>query len=493
MFRKPTIQKLLLVGVVLLFFIAYLQYSAYKKTHFHIKQSAFSGVSSWKAFIKLEAEQVSGLGLADHFHLLKPVNKDIQVTGLNRDIKIEKIWLTEGRLYLVYSINLESTDQSIDKLPRLNIRTATFQTKDGNPLNVDLSPMTERQSINFGHAIGHRLYRGLYFNINHISGIKQKQSSIDFYKNVMPKVNALTFKQVSLVSSDKSPYSLQNIHAPVQFISSSKLLETVSINKTYTLEPGIKMKLKQANLFIYGTSISYDLINNKKNQKISQIQMNYYEKNRPYSRNLLMTYPAHHTLSIRPIVSFPYTFTIEPTSYLYQSSKTTTFSVTRKQLDKMKALSKKNGDLLINKNASLKIYMGLSTKKNNLNNQVTLNLRIKLTNEGSSGLSSRNYIRLVKSSLNKNGQPSNHVVNYYGGQGLESMTTLRVTNSQHKDFATAYISGIQIHPNNIMVSVNIDKNELLTAKQLNFDLSPLFNSAKFEHAHPIQVTISNKE
>ena len=105
--KKQLIQKGAIVVIVLLLFVAFIQYREYKNTHFAVDQKTFHVKNSMDQIMQDIYQEYPSLSLEDAFHygVGVDVSKDIPLVNERRDIKIDKVWLNFGNIFLLSLMN----------------------------------------------------------------------------------------------------------------------------------------------------------------------------------------------------------------------------------------------------------------------------------------------------------------------------------------------------------------------------------------------------
>ena len=274
--KKQLIQKGAIVVIVLLLFVAFIQYREYKNTHFAVDQKTFHVKNSMDQIMQDIYQEYPSLSLEDAFHygIGVDVSKDIPLVNERRDIKIDKVWLNFGNIFLLYSVDLLKGDKSLKEIPSLKVGKIIMHRDNGPDFiatmdSNDLSPKKDMETYN------HRVYQHFLkaYNFSNVTF-----TSVDdvkhFKENYLDHVTSITLDNVKMVLGKKET-ALNNIKLPVSFNFDKYSVKTIPINKEIHLGDTL-VKIKDYQKFFDHGELNYEAVNGSSNiiNMIADVKVN---------------------------------------------------------------------------------------------------------------------------------------------------------------------------------------------------------------------------
>lgn len=155
--NKSLLIKVSIAAVLIAAFFGYIQWT---NQHFPVPDS-FQVKDSMKGVMKAQYKVDPQLKLADHFHLMKNIDKTVKLPGLNRKLIIYKVWFNPDRTYLLYSISLNKGDKHPRDVPILKFSDMVLQNTKSKYVKAKIN---QSSPVTPGEVYRHKLYRGIFLN-----------------------------------------------------------------------------------------------------------------------------------------------------------------------------------------------------------------------------------------------------------------------------------------------------------------------------------------
>jgi hypothetical protein len=274
--KKVIIGTLLFSG-----FVFYTQYEKNAEPVWKVDDKEFTVVKTLQEGMNREYSKFEELQLVDKYGLLQEANKTVQLNDELRTLKFEKIWNMQGRLYVLYSVDLKERDKDEREIPRLTIKKMKLSAKDGNEAVFSASENTGIPGTrDEGFVYKHRLYRSMMVVPKIINN-----DQMDW--DLLTKTNRIELQEVEI--SDKN--GVKPIKNMAFKISSEnlylKVLESSSINKQFTYANNKKVKINSYDVLLYDQRFSLDIPNNDKDLVAFSGYMN--DQNMPFTWDIIGT------------------------------------------------------------------------------------------------------------------------------------------------------------------------------------------------------------
>jgi hypothetical protein len=241
-----------LIGVVLL--TAFALYTVFEKNAepaWKVDEKSFNVVRSLGEGLKKESTDIQDLNVLNHYGLLQQVNKEIPLKKDLRTLRIEKVLSSEGRLYLLYSIDLKERDKSSRDIPTLTVRHVKISSENGVENTFPASINNDSKS---GFVYKHRLYRSTYI-------IPQVEKMDEELWRQLSSANRYELMDIELIQPNHNE-TIQNLAFKISTNDIyNKVLETASINKKFTYGNQKEASLKAFEVLLNGNRLSIGLEN----------------------------------------------------------------------------------------------------------------------------------------------------------------------------------------------------------------------------------------
>lgn len=250
------IKKLLIGSVLIGGFVVYTQYEKNAEPNWTVNAEHFSVVNSLKDGMKREYIKFDELELIDKYGFLKDVDKKVTLKESYRTLKIEKLWNMNGRMYLLYSVDIKERDKDEYHIPRLSVKNMQFQTKDGKELVLKAGEeMGKPGTRDEGFVYKHRLYRSLML----------MQTMFDSSENdwsIVSNAHIVRLQDLTISSKDNGIDTIQDIGLTVPSEDPyTTVLKSEPIDQTFTYGDKKKVKIKSIDALLYEQRLSVEIPN----------------------------------------------------------------------------------------------------------------------------------------------------------------------------------------------------------------------------------------
>ncbi|MGM0803562.1 MAG: hypothetical protein ACQET8_02395 [Bacillota bacterium] len=252
------IKKLLIGSVLIGGFVVYTQYEKSAEPTWTVNSEQFSVVNTLKDGMKREYIKFDELELIDKYGFLKEVNKTVTLKESYRTLKIEKIWNMNGRMYLLYSVDVKERDKDEYNIPRLSVKNMQFQTKDGKELVLKAGEeMIHQGTRDEGFVYKHRLYRSMILMPSMFDSSENDWS-------IVSKAKIVRLQDLTISSKDNGVDSIEDIAFTVPSEDPyTKVLKSVPIDQTFTYGDNQKIKIKSIDALLYEQRLSVEIPNDE--------------------------------------------------------------------------------------------------------------------------------------------------------------------------------------------------------------------------------------
>jgi hypothetical protein len=242
-------RKVIIGGVLLAGFALYTQYEKSAEPVWKVNDKNFRVVGSLQEGMTKEYVNFEELEVVDRYGLLQQVNKTIPLKNELRTLRIEKIWNLQGRLYLLYSIDLKERDKSYQDIPTLTVKKVKLSNDQGKESMFSASI---NNKLNEGFVYKHRLYRSTFI-------VPQTNNVDEDTWRLLSTANRYELKEIELLNS----HGIQNIQDLAFKVSAEniyeKVLESSPINKKFTYGNKKEAVLKSYGVMLYNHQLSIGL------------------------------------------------------------------------------------------------------------------------------------------------------------------------------------------------------------------------------------------
>jgi hypothetical protein len=252
------IKKLLIGSVLIGSFIVYTQYEKSAEPTWTVNSEQFSVVNSFKDGMKREYIKFDELELIDKYGFLKDVNKKVKLKESYRTLKIDKLWNMNGRMYLLYSVDVKERDKDEYHIPRLTVKNMQFQTKDGEELVLKAGEeMGQPGTRDEGFVYKHRLYRSMMLMPSMFDSSENDWS-------IVSKAKIVRLQDLTISSKDNGVDSIEDIALTVPSEDPyTKVLKSDPIDQTFTYGDNQKVKINSIDALLYEQRLSVEIPNDE--------------------------------------------------------------------------------------------------------------------------------------------------------------------------------------------------------------------------------------
>ncbi|MBN3555377.1 hypothetical protein JYA63_13930 [Fictibacillus nanhaiensis] len=248
------IKKLLIGSVLIGGFVVYTQYEKSAEPTWTVNAEQFLVVDSFKDGMKREYIKFAELEIMDKYGFLKDVNKTLTLKDSYRTLKIEKLWNMNGRMYVLYSVDVKERDKDEYDIPRLSVKNMRFQTKEGEELVLKAGEeMVQPGTRDEGFVYKHRLYRSMMLMPSMFDSSENDWS-------IVSNANVVRLQDLTISSKDKGVDSIQDIALTMPDEDPyTKVLKSEPIDQTITYEDNKKVKIKSIEALLYEQRLSVEI------------------------------------------------------------------------------------------------------------------------------------------------------------------------------------------------------------------------------------------
>ncbi|ANC77009.1 hypothetical protein ABE65_009415 [Fictibacillus phosphorivorans] len=252
------IKKLLIGSVLIGGFVVYTQYEKSAEPTWKVNAEQFSVVKSLKDGMKREYNKFAELELMDKYGFLKNVNKTFTLKDSYRTLKIEKLWNMNGRMYVLYSVDVKERDKDEYNIPRLSVKNIQFQTKEGEELVLKAGEeMAHPGTRDEGFVYKHRLYRSMMLMPSMFDSSENDWS-------IVSNATVVRLQDLTISSKDKGVDSIQDIALTMPAEDPyTKVLKSKPIDQTITYEDNKKVKIKSIDALLYEQRLRVEIPNDE--------------------------------------------------------------------------------------------------------------------------------------------------------------------------------------------------------------------------------------
>jgi hypothetical protein len=256
-----TLKKVGLVAVILAVFFSYLKLSDVKARHFKVDAKSFHVKPTKTALLKSEFNGIPILDSANRYHIMMDENVNVPLVNMRRTLHIEKVWLSESFLYVLYSVDLKNTDKTLTGVPKLNFSKIQLHYSNGKNLNVTTDdsqigiPLPSRQTYNY------RVYGEVVCGFHIPQQDLIKATSGQDFLNKLKKIDKVTLLNPTIELKNHKT-SLSPITFPAKLNQDKYYVGSKPINKVVNVN-GATIQFDKVNNYYNHKELDYKVINNK--------------------------------------------------------------------------------------------------------------------------------------------------------------------------------------------------------------------------------------
>lgn len=257
-----TLKKIGLVVVILVAFFSYLKLSEVKAKHFKVDVKSFHVKPTETALLKTEFSAMPNLDSANHYHIMMDENVTVPLVNMRRTLHIEKVWLHESFLYVLYSVDLKNTDKTLADLPKFSFSKIQLHCKNGKTLNVSPNdsllgvPPTSRATYNY-RVYGEVAY-GFEFSRKGLLTLKSRQDLL----NDLKKIDKVTLLNPTIELRNKKT-ALKPITFPAKLNQDKYYVGSKPVKNKEINVKGATIQFEKVKTYFDHKELEYKVITNK--------------------------------------------------------------------------------------------------------------------------------------------------------------------------------------------------------------------------------------
>lgn len=247
-----------IIPVLLLFgaFLVYLNWSQNSEPTFEINKE-FTEVQSETKVFKQISQELTGSFIPIEYHLFQDVDLEKVLVEERRTLEIEKVWMQDNYLHLIYSLDMLPEDQNEKEIPQLTINGLSLHSKENSiALNVNQSSNMRSNTIPQSYVYKHKLYRGIAIDM------VGSEEEFDEFQQVYEwnNIDYITLQNPEMVKDSKKGETLNSISFDTSLNPQfDQTLEAFELNKTTNLDNGLQVKWKDLMFRMHHLTLSFQL------------------------------------------------------------------------------------------------------------------------------------------------------------------------------------------------------------------------------------------
>ncbi|WEG13504.1 hypothetical protein PU629_03810 [Pullulanibacillus sp. KACC 23026] len=256
-----TFKKIGMVALVLVIFLVYMKFNDYKTKHFKVNAKTFHVQSSKADLLKDEFSAMPLLEPANQYHIMMDESVDVPLVNMQRTLHIEKAWLNEGFLYVLYSIDLRNSDKTLTDVPTLSFNKIRLHFSNGKTVDVTTN---EDPSVNTPSRLtyNYKVYDEKLLGLEVDPGALQLKGN-ENYMDVLNKIDKATLLDPTLEVKGQPKTSLSNISFPVKLNQDKYYVGSNPINKEMKVK-GTTIQFTKVKKYYDHDELEFKTLNNKK-------------------------------------------------------------------------------------------------------------------------------------------------------------------------------------------------------------------------------------
>ncbi|MDP4551864.1 hypothetical protein Q9251_13370 [Alkalihalobacillus macyae] len=301
-----------LIPVLLLFgaFLVYLNWSQNSEPTFEINKEFNEVQSETKVFEQI-SQELTGSFMPIEYQLFQDVDLKKVLVKERRTLEIEKVWMQDNYLHLIYSVDLLPEDQNEKDIPQLTFNELSLHSKE-NSISMKVNKLSNRgpNTIPQSYVYKHKLYRGIAIDT------VDSEESFDELQQVYEwnNVDYITLVNPEMVQDSRKGETLAL--DSISFDTSlnpqfDQTVEAFELNKTTNLDNGLQVKWKDLMLKMHHLNLSFQL--DKTDEILQGITLDTVSNGKVMSEGY---YPVlkkdnHYEISLPTFESTPDTFKVQ--------------------------------------------------------------------------------------------------------------------------------------------------------------------------------------
>lgn len=255
------LKKIGLVIIVLVAFFIYLKFNDYKAKHFKVDAKSFHVKTSKAALLNDDFSVMPLLEPANRFHIMMDENVDVPLVNMRRTLHIEKAWLNEGFLYVLYSIDLKNTDKTLADVPKLSFSKIQLHFNNGKTVNVTTSDVQLGKTPSSRLTYNYRVYDELFCGIQLTPQDLLNATSSKAFLNNLKKIDKVTILD-PMIELKNHKTSIRSITFPIKLNQDKYYVGSNPINKEINVK-GATIQFEKVKNYFDHKELEYKISNNK--------------------------------------------------------------------------------------------------------------------------------------------------------------------------------------------------------------------------------------
>lgn len=381
--------KKAIIGVALIAgFTLYVQNEKTAEPVWKVNAKEFTLVNSLQEGMKREYIKFDELEVVDNYDFLQKANKTVQLNDELRTLKFEKIWNMQGRLYILYSVDLKERDKDESDIPRITVKKMEISAKDGKEKIFDASEDTGVPGTrDEGFVFKHRLYRSIM-----IVPMAENSDQMDW--EFLSNTNRIELQEIELSDKEGSK-PLKNIAFKVSSENIyEKVLESSSVNYKFTYKDKNEAEIRSYDVLLYEHRFSLSIPKEDKDLVGFIGYLN--NQSEPFVMNIIGTESKGYYIPFYEDFPQPGTSSKEKSitlqSSIHKDDQSYTWTVPKEDITRFNRNIDQpivKNDEIVNTNNMKIVYEGLTK----YNERPTIKISVISSNNND-----RNFIRLIPES-----------------------------------------------------------------------------------------------
>ncbi|MDR7072298.1 hypothetical protein [Fictibacillus barbaricus] len=242
-------KKLAVGGILLGGFIFYTQFAKSAEPAWKVNEKQFHVVDSFNEGMEKEYTKFEELRVVDRYKLVKKINKTIPLEKELRTLTIERVWNLEGRLYILYSVDLKERDKNAQDVPRLLVKNMQLSNEKDEEFSFQAS---DNFTADSGFVFKHRLYRSMFLVPN-----PEKLERDDW--SILTDADHFELQNLQVFNRDGFD-KIKNIGFKVSSENIlEKVLESSPIHKQFTYDGNKKAEINAYEILLYSRQFAVNI------------------------------------------------------------------------------------------------------------------------------------------------------------------------------------------------------------------------------------------
>ncbi len=259
--NASTLKKIGMVLLVLAAFFILIKVNDDRAKHFHVNAKTFHVKSTKNTLLQTEFKFMPLLEPANQYHIMMNENVDVPLVNMRRTLHIEKAWLHPDFLYVLYSVDMKKSDQTLADVPQLQFSKIQFHFKDGKTLDVTTTPtgFQAGSSPNLRSTYDHKVYGevlcGIPFNPQVF-----KARNIEAVMNKIKQIDKVTLINPTILLKEQKS-AVDAITFPIQLNQDKYYVSSQPINKKIQVK-GATIRFNQIKTYYDHSELDYQTVAN---------------------------------------------------------------------------------------------------------------------------------------------------------------------------------------------------------------------------------------